>query len=159
MSSHESCPCGSGQPFTTCCGPFLLGHSKAPTAEALMRSRYTAYVKRDNAYLLASWHESTRPSSIDNDSLPAWHGLKVVHTEEGGENDRTGMVEFKARYSHSSYQGELHEVSSFVKEEDQWYYVDGELQHEPVVNPDRKVGRNSPCPCGSGKKFKKCCGP
>ncbi|MDH3346870.1 MAG: YchJ family metal-binding protein [Desulfobulbaceae bacterium] len=159
MSSNESCPCGSAIPYSTCCGPYLEGQTPAPTAEALMRSRYTAYVKGDNTYLLASWHKSTRPSTMDSDTLPAWQGLKVMHTEAGGENDQEGTVEFQARYSHSNHQGMLHEVSSFVKEDNNWYYVDGELLHEPVrISAEKKVGRNAPCPCGSGKKYKKCCG-
>ncbi len=147
MSSNELCPCGSGEPYSTCCGPYLKGQTSAPTAEALMRSRYTAYAKGDDSYLLTSWHESTRPSSMDSDTLPtAWLSLKVIHTEAGGENDQEGIVEFKARYSHSSHQGMVHEVSSFVKEDNSWYYVDGELQHEPVRNSaEQKVGRNAAC--------------
>ena len=125
-----------------------------------MRSRYTAYVVRDIAYLLRSWHPSTRPDGIDPAAIPAWHDLHIIRTEQGQETDSEGVVEFQAAAFSRNDILRLHEVSRFVKENDQWLYVDGDIKDDalPVKRPGPKVGRNDPCPCGSGRKFKKCCG-
>ncbi len=117
-----------------------------------MRSRYSAYVLKNADYLAATWHPSTRPASLDlNGDATPWQRLRIVATEQGRRGDEAGMVEFIAFYEG----GELHERSRFVREEGQWFYVDGEIS--PPVG-QVKTGRNDPCPCGSGKKFKKCCG-
>jgi len=125
-----------------------------------MRSRYTAYVVRDISYLLRSWHPSTRPGSIDPAAIPAWHELQIIHTEKGHETDNEGIVEFQALAFSQKNILRLHEVSRFMKENDQWLYVDGDIKDDtlPVEGHEPKVGRNAPCPCGSGRKFKKCCG-
>jgi SEC-C motif-containing protein len=125
-----------------------------------MRSRYSAYVVRDIAYLLRSWHPSTRPDKIDPVAIPAWYELIIIHTEKGQETDNEGVVEFQAAAFSQKSILSLHEVSRFVKENNQWFYVDGEIKDDshPVEGHEPKVGRNSPCPCGSGRKFKKCCG-
>ncbi len=139
----------------------LSGRKQADTAEALMRSRYSAYVAGDTAYVLRTWHASTRPSALDTDVIPAWCGLEIVRTEKGQEEDDQGLVEFKARALSEQTMVELHEVSRFVKEDGQWLYVAGDIREEGTekkAGATKKVGRNSPCPCGSGKKFKKCCG-
>lgn len=122
------------------------------TAEALMRSRYSAFVLKLSDYLSATWHPSTRPDSLDigNDDT-VWQRLVIVSTEKGSEADRDGVVEFAAFYSG----GQLHERSRFVKEDGRWFYVEGDIL--PLIASE-KVGRNDPCPCGSGKKYKKCCG-
>jgi len=137
----------------------LSGRRRADTAEALMRSRYSAYVMGDTAYLMKTWHPSTRPFSIDPETLPKWYNLEILRTEKGQVDDDEGIVEFKA-YAFSQRKALiLHEVSSFVKEQRQWLYVSGDgnetFKEEQGLT---KVGRNSPCLCGSGKKFKKCCG-
>jgi len=150
------CPCGSGAPFPACCGPILCGRIAAPTAEALMRSRYTAYVKADAAYLLRTWRADTRPSAIDAATIPDWRGLEILRTEQGREEDSEGLVEFRATAQSAHGVVCLREVSRFVREAGQWLYVDGDLLDDGLA---AKVGRNSLCPCGSGKKFKKCCGP
>ena len=159
MTDREPCPCNSGEPYSNCC-EFLLAEDKNTiTAEALMRSRYTAYVQRDVKYLVKTWHPSTRPATIDPATIPEWYGLHIVNTEAGGETDSEGVVEFKATFIEKKKLWRLHEVSRFVKEDGQWFYVDGDIKGDsPPVRND-KVGRNAPCPCGSGKKFKKCCGP
>jgi len=146
------CPCGSGKAYAVCCAPFHHGEAVAPSAEALMRSRYCAYVLRLSAYLAATWHPSSRPASLDisGDDTP-WQRLVILATEKGGATDSEGVVEFAAYYRG----GQLHERSRFVKEEGQWFYLDGEIL-PPLA--ETKVGRNGPCPCGSGRKFKKCCG-
>lgn len=141
-----------------CCGLYISGEKHAPTAEALMRSRYTAYTRQDDNYLLNTWHPDTRPSEKPSeDKNTVWTGLEVIRTEEGKENDSQGIVEFIANCTVKGTTSHLHEISRFVYEGDRWYYLDGQGQ-QPVRRDTPKVGRNDPCPCGSGKKFKKCCG-
>jgi SEC-C motif-containing protein len=160
MTNTSICPCNSGRPYAECCEPLLSGDHLACTAEALMRSRYTAYVVRDIAYLLKSWHTSTRPDSIDPATIPEWSGLNIIRTKKGMETDSEGVVEFQATAFFRKNVCQLHEVSRFVKENDQWLYVDGDIKNDslPAEKKAPKVGRNDPCHCGSGKKFKKCCG-
>ena len=157
MTVGNPCPCRSGNSYASCCKPLISGNKNAVTAEALMRSRYTAYVEKDVNYLLKTWHSSTRPATIVSDTIPEWSGLHIVRTEAGNENDNHGVVEFKAKYMSQKKIRFLHEVSRFVKEKNQWFYVDGDMIESPTAISN-KVGRNSPCPCGSGKKFKRCCG-
>jgi SEC-C motif-containing protein len=145
--------------FADCCGPLLSGLRTAPTAEALMRSRFTAYVRAEIGYLLATWHPTTRPPSIDPATVPAWCDLAILRTERGREGDTEGVVEFRASGRVGDAQVHLHEVSRFVCEQGQWLYVAGDLIDDRQEGRTAKVGRNSPCPCGSGKKFKRCCGP
>lgn len=123
----NNCPCGSQQTYNQCCRQYHDGKS-APTAETLMRSRYSAYVMRNGAYLHRSWHSSTRPNKKGLLQLPPmdWVGLEIVRTEQGGEQDGAGIVEFIARLRDGEQTGELHETSRFVKEGGKWYYVDGE---------------------------------
>ncbi|EIJ33817.1 YchJ family protein [Thiothrix nivea] len=123
----DSCPCGSGKTYNQCCRQYHDGKA-APTAETLMRSRYSAYVLRNGAYLHRSWHGSTRPNKKGLMQLPPteWLGLEIVRTEQGGEQDTAGIVEFIARYQDGGQPGQLHETSRFVKEGGRWYYVAGE---------------------------------
>lgn len=158
MRDNDPCPCGLNTRYSSCCKLVLDGKKKAETAEMLMRSRYTAYVVKDVDYLLKTWHFAGRPDEIDPAEIPDWTRLTIVRTEDGLANDSEGIVEFKAQAQNGQRNWQLHEVSSFVKDDDQWYYVDGDLV-KPLPVTSTKVGRNTPCPCGSGKKFKKCCGP
>ncbi len=159
MTDRNSCPCNSGAAYAACCQPFLTGAGKAASAEALMRSRYSAYVRRDVEYLLKSWHPSTRPAQIDTTTIPDWYNLQIVRTGPGNESDTHGIVEFIATALSPKGTCTLHEVSRFIKEDDQWFYADGSiLPDPPPMAKTEKIGRNGPCPCGSGKKFKKCCG-
>ena len=121
------CPCGSGRAFGACCGPALSGERPAPTAEALMRSRYTAFTLHDTAYLLASWHPSTRPQdlALAEHPPPKWIGLEVRAHRPLAE-DRA-EVEFLARCRIGGRAQRLHETSRFVREDGRWYYVDGDL--------------------------------
>ena len=119
------CPCG-GASLAGCCAPYLEGCAAPPTAEALMRSRYTAYALGDGDYLLATWHPSTRPAPLAFDGAVKWLGLDVVRTEAGGADDASGVVEFVARYKVQGRAQRLHEASRFVKEEGRWFYLDGE---------------------------------
>lgn len=155
--SAELCPCGSGVDYAQCCGPYLSGERHAPTAEALMRSRYTAYTRDDRDYIARTWDPETVPDLADNLGDIVWCGLDVQATETGGINDSVGMVEFVAHYQAQGKPGSLHEVSHFRKADGQWLYVGGETVAQQPVRVN-KTGRNEPCPCGSGRKFKKCCG-
>jgi SEC-C motif-containing protein len=154
--SAKQCRCGSSERFDTCCGPYLAG-LPAPTAEALMRSRYTAFAHGDGAYIARTTTPEHRDSA-DTD-LPAvtWVGLKINGTSGGGVADATGTVDFTARCKDQSDGGatRVHrENSRFRREDGLWVYVDGAVASTPVG----KTGRNDPCPCESGKKFKRCCG-
>jgi SEC-C motif-containing protein len=123
----NNCPCGSEQTYNQCCRKYHDGKT-APKAEALMRSRYSAYVLRNGAYLHRSWHSSTRPNKKSLLQLPAtdWLGLEIVRTELGGEQDEQGIVEFIASYRDGEQISRLHETSRFVKENGKWYYLVGE---------------------------------
>lgn len=160
MSDLKQCPCKSGKLYSECCGAVLSGQI-ATTAVSLMRSRYSAYVAGDIAYLLKTWHPSTRPHSIEAGTIPSWCGLKIIRTENGQGNDDEGVVEFIATALAQGKIVQLHEASHFVKEAGQWLYVSGDMIEDlpQVGSEEKKAGRNSLCPCGSGKKFKKCCGP
>lgn len=114
-----ACPCGGG-PYATCCGPVHRGEAVAATAEALMRSRYSAFAVGDAAYLRASWHPTTRPARLDLDSALRWLGLEIVHAL-GGMFDTEGVVEFRARHD----RGVVHERSRFVRDGGRWLYLDG----------------------------------
>lgn len=155
MSPSDLCPCGSGHSYEACCGRYHHGVA-APTAEALMRSRYSAYVLRLAGYLLDTWHAAMRPATLAFEtSEPVWCGLEILATRGGSETEQAGEVEFIARwFTREGKCGALHERSRFVHEGERWYYVDGEL----MPTASSKVGRNEPCPCGSGRKFKQCCG-
>lgn len=164
MNKDDECPCGSGKSFGDCCQKIISGEVKAPTAEALMRARYSSYVSGDILFLRDS---STAPVKAEFDERSSrawsraarWHGLEILSTEGGGENDDTGVVEFRATYTANGEFCNHHEISNFVREPDGWKFDDGHLVGEkPLVRETPKVGRNDPCPCGSGKKFKKCCG-
>ncbi|NOZ10000.1 MAG: YchJ family protein [Gammaproteobacteria bacterium] len=149
----EGCHCGSGQSYLNCCGRYITASDHPPTAEALMRSRYTAYVLGHEAYLLQTWHQTTRPEklSLQGGDAIEWLGLSVDASERGDIADSTGVVEFTVHYRAKSKMAVLRERSQFVQECGQWFYVDGQMREDTV-------GRNSPCPCGSEKKYKRCCG-
>ncbi len=155
MTKNTPCPCGSGLAAKTCCGPVLSGEEFPDTALQLMRSRYTAHMLKNAGYLLKTWHPSTRPDETTihfND----WYQLRIIETLAGGLEDDSGIVEFRALYRHGTMRGVLHERSRFCRKDGLWYYLDGEILESNRTVPE-KVGRNSPCPCGSGRKYKKCC--
>jgi SEC-C motif-containing protein len=130
MTDHPLCPCGSGRAYAGCCAPLIDGERAAETAEELMRSRYTAYTLARDDYLLRTWHPSRRPQALDlRSAAPVkWLGLTILRTRAGGPADSEGSVEFVARYKPAGKAGRLHEISRFVKDHGQWFYVDGEAQ-------------------------------
>ena len=119
------CPCGTGLPYADCCGPLHDGTGTAGTAEQLMRSRYSAFAVGDPAYLLATWHPSTRPRSLDLDDDVRWTGLDVLGTTDGTLFSAEGTVEFRAHYVVAGTVGAQHERSRFRRDGRQWYYLDG----------------------------------
>jgi len=129
----EACPCNPAVAYAGCCGTLHAGKTCATTAEALMRSRYSAYVRGDAGYLLATWHASTRPTALDLGTAAntRWLGLEVRRhalTGSDASGRTTATVEFVAR--HRSGGGpavRLHEISHFVREGARWYYLDGEF--------------------------------
>ena len=124
---HENCMCLSGEPYNECCGRFHSGRAQAATAEQLMRSRYSAFVRLNEDYLLRTHYPSTAPASLDLDPAMEWRRLDIVATGKGGPFDTEGTVEFKAYYRHGKERGVLHENSRFVREGGRWFYVDGDI--------------------------------
>jgi SEC-C motif domain protein len=156
-----ACPCGSGDALDACCGLRLDG-VPAATALALMRSRYTAYVRGAVDYLIETHDPSTRGSTdraaiADGSRQTEWLGLEIVDTVRGGEADDDGVVEFIARGRTRGAPFAHRERSRFQRREGRWYYVDGTQPREPA-RAAAAVGRNDPCPCGSGRKYKRCHG-
>ncbi|HZB18662.1 MAG TPA: YchJ family protein [Blastococcus sp.] len=119
------CPCGSGLPYADCCGRLHDGTATAATAEQLMRSRYSAFAVGDAAYLLATWHSTTRPGSLTLDDDVRWTGLDVLGTTGGSPLGAEGTVEFRAHHVVAGRAGAQHENSRFVREGGQWRYLDG----------------------------------
>jgi SEC-C motif-containing protein len=112
------CPCLSGLTYDECCGKFHAG-AAAPTAEALMRSRFSAFASGNSEYLLETWHPSTRPADLELDTDLRWYGLDILATSKGGPLDSSGTVEFEAFYRGGSQR----ENSSFIREQSRWFYV------------------------------------
>ncbi len=124
-----------------------------------MRSRYTAFAMQNSAYLLRTWDDATRPAALDLTDEPSiWQRLEIVKIQKGGVQDSTGQVEFKAYYAVSCVQYVLHELSRFSRRDKRWHYVDGIIKANGLVVEVDALGKNAPCACGSGKKYKRCCG-
>ncbi len=121
------CPCGNTLEFEQCCGQYISGSATAPTAEALMRSRYTAYTLKDEPYVLATWHTSTRPEKLElaADTATKWIGLEVKRHQQ--QDDTHAIVEFVAKFKINGRAQRMHEISNFVKEDRKWFYMDGEF--------------------------------
>jgi SEC-C motif-containing protein len=158
-----NCPCQSGQPFESCCQPIIQG-APAPTAEKLMRARYSAYATGAIDFIVAT-HDPKLQDDVDREATQTWSresewtGLEIKATERGGPDDDEGVVEFIARYRLKKQDLFHHERSRFQKIDGRWYYMEGHTPKPPqVVREGAKVGRNDPCPCGSGKKYKRCHG-
>ncbi|MGB4599748.1 MAG: YchJ family protein [Trichlorobacter sp.] len=159
----SNCYCGSGADFSACCQPIITGKRPAETAEQLMRARYAAYVTTAMEFVFESTHPDHR-QGYDHEGTKAWAensewlGLEILGTSKGGPDDTTGEVEFIARFKEKGDTPREHrENGQFKKEKGCWYFTEGVmLKPRPLVSS--KVGRNDPCTCGSGLKYKKCCG-
>lgn len=155
----NSCPCGSGLELNVCCGP-IIGGALAANPEALMRSRYSAFVLGDIDHIAA-----THAPEIGDDFNRAeaertaveveWQGLEIISSSQDGDK---GEVAFYIRFRRDGQDFGQHELASFRRDEGRWLYVSGKVGPRPPLRQAVKTGRNEPCPCLSGKKFKKCCG-
>jgi len=166
----SNCPCRiietKNIPLEECCGPFLKGTKKAPTAESMMRSRYSAYVVKNIDYIDQTQINEKNEVFNKEEALKwaessEWMGLEVKRTQKGASNDDTGVVEFVAHYKDKASGTELrhHETSLFQKQNGEWKFKEGNIHGaQPVKRVEPKIGRNDPCHCGSNKKFKKCHG-
>ena len=154
----QNCPCGSNKNHNECCAIYIEDHKNPETPEKLMRSRYTAYTQANIDYIT----KTMRPpalSHFDSESVRQWaarvqwSGLEVVRS---AFDNTKGSVEFIAHFYEQGKKSCIHEISEFHQINDQWYYVDG--KHNPSHSKSApKIGRNDPCFCGSGKKYKICC--
>ena len=159
-----ACPCGSENDYASCCEPLITGEKPAETAEALMRARYSAYAKDHVNFILDTTHPSQRDQYTEKGIRrwarnSEWLGLTIIATENGTSDDDRGTVEFVAEYFEKGRRNRHHEIAQFRRREGQWFFYDGQAPApQTVVRESPKVGRNDPCPCGSGRKYKKCCG-
>jgi len=158
-----NCPCGSNKEYAVCCEPFIAGAAVVSTPEQLMRSRYAAYVVHDVPYIMNTTIAKTR-ENIDENAVrrwseqTTWKGLEILKTETAAD-DQTGTVEFVAQYKETDVYVKHHELATFERVDGTWFFVDGtHPEVKQVVNTAPQIGRNDPCTCGSGKKYKKCCG-
>ncbi|HEY6873115.1 MAG TPA: YchJ family protein [Geobacteraceae bacterium] len=158
----NNCPCGSGAAYADCCEPVITGARPAETAEQLMRARYTAYVGAKTDFIFETTHPDHR-QGYDHEGTrewaenAEWEGLEIVASQGGGAEDAAGQVEFIARYREKGTPREHHELAQFKKDKGTWFFTDGAMVR-PKPLTSSKIGRNEPCPCGSGAKYKKCCG-
>ena len=158
----KNCPCDSGLEYAECCEPYITKAKDAPTAEALMRSRYSAYVEHAIDYIVETCTNDEK-NKIDIKQTKNWSekskwlGLKILSAEKGGPNDSEGTVEFQALYEMDGLRDNHHEKAKFKKQDGRWLYVEGEIVPKTIVRAEPKIGRNEPCTCGSGRKYKHCC--
>jgi len=160
--THATCPCGSQKAYESCCGEFISGKKAPPTAEALLRSRYTAFVKGEIDYILST-HDAETRDQVKRDEIESWAkesswlGLEILQIHPEAADGNEAMIDFMARYETDGKTYDHTERSAFKRKNGKWFFYDAqELQIGPFRRSEPKVGRNDPCPCGSGKKFKKC---
>ena len=156
------CPCGSGTDYSHCCEPVITGTRPAQTAEQLMRARYSAYAGLQMDFVFESTHPEHQ-AGYDHARTRAWaeqstwQGLEIVGVTKGEPSDTEGEVEFIARYQEKDVNRVHHERGQFKKKDGQWFFTEGIMVKQQPITVS-KIGRNDPCPCGSGLKHKKCCG-
>lgn len=158
----NSCPCGSGNEYNACCQPIIIGKKTAETAEQLMRARYAAHVKVEVDFLFDSTHPDHR-EGYDQEGTRTWaensewRGLEIINVMQGGPEDKEGEVEFIARFRDKEGVRSHHERGQFKRKGKKWLFAEGIMVKSQPLSSN-KVGRNDPCTCGSGQKYKKCCG-
>jgi SEC-C motif domain protein len=153
------CPCGSGKAFSDCCGPILSGKRLAATAEDLMRARFTAHALRDFAFVHRTYRPTARQPFVPVQDGPTTEWTRLdVHSHQLGKTADIATVEFSAYGKEDGVEQVLHEKAEFVREGGEWIYT-RPLREGPAPYREtaKKPGRNDPCPCGSGKKYKHCC--
>ena len=156
---EQPCPCGSGQTFAACCAPLLKREQPAPDAERLMRSRFTAHVVRDYEHLHRTVLETAKEPYVPDPEAGGtnWTRL-VIHSHEKGARPDFAYVDFTAYFQEGEEEKALHEKAEFQRVDGTWYYTRPVRQGPaPIKSVQAKAGRNDPCPCGSGKKYKQCC--
>jgi SEC-C motif-containing protein len=164
MTTAILCPCGSNKQLSSCCDPVISGKTPAVTAEALMRARYTSYATGridfiEKSHAPESRADFDRKASEKWAKESTWRGLHILAVKDGGPDDDTGIVSFVAGFSTGGQDYEHREIATFRKDKSGWLFVDGKSpKPETVVKSGPDLGRNDPCHCGSGKKFKKCHG-
>jgi len=158
----NSCPCGSGIDYADCCEPIITGKRLAETAEQLMRARYSAHVTVAVDFIYESTHPDFR-EGYDHKGTKSWAeksewlGLEILGTVDGGVDDKKGEVEFIARFRNEDGTRRHHERGHFLRKGKKWLFSEGKMVKSQPISVT-KIGRNDPCSCGSGKKYKKCCG-
>lgn len=156
------CPCGSGITYSECCEQIISGTRSAETAEQLMRARYSAYVFAKMDFIFESTHPDHR-QGYDHDGTKEWaetaewQGLEIIATKKGVGDDSVGEVEFIAKFVEKNENRQHHEAGQFKRKDGQWYFTEGQMVRQKPITAT-KIGRNDPCTCGSGLKYKKCCG-
>lgn len=159
----NKCSCCSDLSFAECCGPILDGKKEAETAEQLMRARYSAFAHQRLPFIFETHHPET-VAEIDRNETERWAKdsewtkLEVLETDKGKKKDTEGQVTFKAHYTFKGAEKIHHEIALFKKLDGRWFFYNGMAPAKVPVRREEKAGRNDPCTCGSGKKFKKCCG-
>ena len=155
----QPCPCGSGGLFGDCCDPILTGKRLAATAEQLMRARFTAHVVHDFVFLHRTYRPTAQQPFVDEAEVPTMQWTKlVVHSHEAGRNPDTAYVDFSAYGSEAGTERVLHEKAEFIRQNGAWIYTRAVREGPaPYIASVPKPGRNNPCPCGSGKKYKQFC--
>jgi SEC-C motif-containing protein len=153
------CPCGSGQLFEACCEPILTGQRAAASAEQLMRARFTAHVAHDFKFLHATYRLTSGTPYVPEEGEPTLQWTKlVVHAHATTDNPDKAFVDFSAYGTEDGTEKVLHEKAEFLRINGTWLYMrEARLGPAPYKSATPKVGRNDPCPCGSGKKYKQCC--
>jgi len=157
-----SCPCGTGLALEACCGPIMDG-ATAASPEALLRARYSAFaIRRIDSFMNDTITPEMRaefdPKAVEQSARDAEAlGLEIRATSGGGDED-TGTVEYVARFRVRGQIQAHHELATFHRVDGAWLYADAVVNPKAAPRQVVKVGRNDPCPCGSGQKFKKCCG-
>ena len=156
------CLCGTGRDFEKCCAPLIAG-AAPETAEALLRARYTAFAMGNTDFLVNTLVPEMRESFdvIEAENIAAdaqWQGLEIRTITGGAVEDDTGSIECVASFKLYDQQRVHHELAQFRREQGRWMCAGGQTNPKPPSAEVQKVGRNDPCPCGSGKKYKKCCG-
>lgn len=156
------CPCGQSTSYENCCEPIISGERSANTPEELMRARYSAHVKVEVDFLYESTHPDHRQGFGHKETREwaensEWYGLEILSTAGGGAKEKTGEVEFIASFRDKKGRRGHHERAQFLRHKKQWFFTEGSMVKAPPATA-AKTGRNDPCPCGSGSKYKKCCG-